>query len=262
LGSIGAYLRYLGELLKLVALCRRLELYFFSTQSDLIYVFSAAVIARLKGVAIVLHDYRFHSGRGKHLTKTLYSLSRQVEIGDISAVVNSDRIPADYRFRCDVTDPAPYRNFRKSRAIPRVLVYGDFERPRIHYLVNHTHKLVKQKYPRTEFILILPTSTGDRGINIEDSASSVSLVPPGSENELRRQFEDCDTIMLLSPGGLNRLFAIRARYAGYPVITNGFECPHAGPDVLTVPRDSYSSLAEAVIRLVDDETYYRGFSPG
>ncbi len=82
-----------------------------------------------------------------------------------------------------------------------------------------------------------------------------------SEAFLRELFAEADTLILFSPGGLNRLFGQRAVAAGFPIITNGFDFPcgdHADPVVAT--RGSYSSLADAVTRMVDDESYYCGFA--
>lgn len=79
---------------------------------------------------------------------------------------------------------------------------------------------------------------------------------------MQELFTATDTVLLVSPGGINRYFISRARAAGFPVIVNGLEYPDeevSGQVFLTVPRDSYSGLAEAIISLVDDETRYRSF---
>jgi len=80
------------------------------------------------------------------------------------------------------------------------------------------------------------------------------------EESLRGLFEKGDSVLLTSPGGLAGSFRARAAAAGYPVIVNGFECPGNNPNIIMVTRDSYSRLAEAIIRLVDDDNHYRSFS--
>ena len=129
-------------------------------------------------------------------------------------------------------------------------------------LVGRTHDLIKQKYPRTEFILASMTAVGsDFFPACPDSIKAWVLY---SEDDLRKIYAESDMLMLLSPGGLDRLFGCRALLAGFPIIANGFDIlggtdsePVAG-SVIT-PRDSYSALADAAIRAVDDEAYYQSF---
>ncbi len=82
------------------------------------------------------------------------------------------------------------------------------------------------------------------------------------QDELLALFREGDVLILLSVGGLNQCLIRRARAAGYPIITNGIDYSSAGMpplSIIMVPRDSYGGLADAVIRLVDDEEYYRRF---
>ena len=103
--------------------------------------------------------------------------------------------------------------------------------------------------------------TSDPKSSVNSAFSDPSLLFAGvdSEASLQEEFGQGDILMLLSPGGLNRLFAVRARSAGYPIITNGIKSHAPGQKVLVAARDSYSELAEAIIGLVDDDTYYQSF---
>jgi hypothetical protein len=237
----------------------QVDIYFLSTKTDRLYVMTAAILARLMGITINFHDYRFLSDRGGRLTRVIRSLSRTMEVGDISAIVEDEQVSSDLLYRCEAINCDIYGGFRKSRAVPRVLVYGDFQSARIRSLINRTHDLVKQKYPRTEFVLLTLTSQLERRFDTGEFESSVSIATVVSETQLQDQFRDCDMVMLLSPGSLNRLFVVRAQSVGYPVVVNGFDYPRPGRPTLNVPRDSYSGLAEAIIRLVDDDDYYQSF---
>lgn len=120
--------------------------------------------------------------------------------------------------------------------------------------------MVKRKYPRTEFFLVSLTDFDRR--SVEETDGSINFYSPRSEEEIQGLFSAADGVMLLSPGGVNRLFVSRARAAGYPVIVNGLDYSETDNDkdrYIAASRGSYSELAEAVISLVDDETYYRDF---
>jgi len=255
------YLRFIFSLLKILPLCLQVDLHLIAVRGGALYVMTAVIAARLFGIAISLHDYRFKSGREGKLSSLIYPLCRRLEMGDISAVSGGMNFRPDLVFRNDLIDPARYLKYAKDRAIPRVILYGDFEEPKTISLAKRTHELVKQKYPRAEFIMASFTSS-TKNLNLPVN-SDQSLYTAAIENDgsLERLFEKADSVMLLSPGGLNRSFRMRARAAGYPVIINGFECAGSDSDVISVTRDSYSRLADAVIGLVDDDDYYRSFSP-
>jgi hypothetical protein len=148
----------------------------------------------------------------------------------------------------------------KTSAVPVVIVCGDFGSHRIVSLARRAHDLVKQKYPRTEFYLLSPVIGDEADPVYLEEEQSFRVITPMSHNDLRSLYEQADTLVLLSSGGLNRDWLVRAFAAGYPVVSNG---PLLGKDdsrIIAVPRDSYSGLAEAVIRLVDDADHYRSFS--
>ena len=156
-------------------------------------------------------------------------------------------------------DRSAYGALKKKQAVPRVIAYGDFEDGRIVSLVYRVHELVKRKYPRTEFFL----TSFSAGQSLDPADMSLRVSSPQTEKELWGLFSEADVVMLLSPGGVNRMFLARALAAGYPVIANGLDYSAADPGgrrIVTIPRDSYSSLADAVISLVDDDAYYRSFA--
>jgi len=130
-------------------------------------------------------------------------------------------------------------------------------------LARRAHELVKQKYPRTVFTMISITDGSTRSGSPKEDSLAHRLVT--GEADLLSVFAEGDMVMLLSPGGINDLIAVRARTAGFPIIVNGFGFVDPIPTpvrAVVVPRDSYSALAEAVIRLVDDDGYYLSFASG
>ncbi|MCP4567081.1 MAG: hypothetical protein GY841_05835 [FCB group bacterium] len=248
---------FLWRLLKILPSCNNIELYMLSTRIDGPFILVAAALARLVGRSVLLHDYRFKAGRSGRTEERLRSICSQVIYGDISALEEKDKIEPGVSFRIDFIDRLFYRRLKKERAVPKVMVYGDFSDEKTLTLVRRTHDLVKQKYPRTELILISPLETD---VLVSDE-NSLRITCPESEKDFQTLFAASDILLLMSPGGVNRLFGFRAALAGYPVITNGFDYPvNSGGDPVIASRDSYSSLAVAITRMVDDEDYYRGFS--
>jgi len=251
-----AWLRYLARLFRLVPVCSTADFYLYSVNRHGWFILTALIALRLCGIGIRIHDYRFGVVDYNSYNRLLYPLCRSIEIGDISALDGGEAYPPGLCFRAAVFDPAPYGSFRKRRAVPKVIVYGDFERKRNLALVRRVHEMVKQKYPRTEFFLVSYLS-GDGiggGMAFDDSVKVRMVKDNCDQGPL---FEQADMVLLLSPGGLNRSFVKRARAAGFPVIVNDFESGLSGDSILRVARDSYSQMASAIIRLVDDEEYYR-----
>ena len=228
--------------------CGRIELFFLSPKLDWTAVSAAAAVARLKGVSVVLHDFSFLDDSAGYRRRLLRSLCLAPE-------------PAVRTGRPPVIVAEPYRRARKVRAVPHVIVVADGENGRMRALARRAYELVKQKYPRTVFTMISITD-GGRSIGSPKEDSLAHRLITG-EADLLSVFADGDMVMLLSPGGFNDLIAVRARTARFPIIVNGFGFvdPTSSPARgVVVPRDSYSSLAEAVIRLVDDDGYYRSFA--
>jgi hypothetical protein len=247
-------------LVRLLPISTRLDLFMFSTQRDMRYIRPAAALARILGIPVTLHDYRYRPATAPKSIRRLYSLCDCVEVGDEGESERPDgfrwglgcRAVVDDRISSDVTP--------KSSAVPVVAVCGDFESGRTVSLARRAHDLIKQKYPRTAFLLISPVD-GIETVDADDNTSdSFRLVMPANRDDVRALYEQADILMILSPGGLNRDWLVGARAAGYPVIVNGSLVSEAAEGVIVVPRDSYTRLAEAVIRLVDDDEYYRGFA--
>lgn len=239
---------FLRDVWRLLDRCRRVELFFLSPSLDWSAAYAAAAVARLKGVPTVLHDFSFLDDDAGYRRRLLQSLCLSPGAADSSASQA-------------IVDREPYRQARKTGAVPHVIVVADGENQRVKALARRAHELVKQKYPRTEFTVLAFTDDGTKaGRSVAGTLVHRTIV---AEADLQAAFVDGDTVMLLSRGGLNDLIAFRARLAGFPIIVNGFGFaePSSSPaQVIVVPRDSYSALAEAVIRLVDDDAYYRGFA--
>lgn len=230
--------------------CGRIELFFLSPKLDWTAVSAAAAVARLKGVPAVLHDFSFLDDPAGYRRRLLRSLCLAPE-------------PASRTGRPPIIAAEPYQRARKVRAVPHVIVVADSENERMRALARRAYELVKQKYPRTIFTMIgITDGGGSAGSPKEDSLTHRLIA---GEADLLSVFADGDMVLLLSPGGINDLIAVRARTAGFPIIVNGFGFvdPNSSPArAVVVPRDSYSALAEAVIRLVDDDGYYRSFASG
>ncbi len=258
--SVGARFRFIFSLFKTLPACSRIELHLFSGTRDRLDIMMTVIAAGLLGIPVDLHDYRFISERDLTFSRIIYPLIRRLEIGDISAVGDVGINVPSISFRSELADMSRYRGFRKEKAVPKVLVYGDFESRKILSLVGRTHELIKQKYPRTEFALVSLTAGSENNMSSDNFDRSLNLVTPQSECDMQSYFEDADMVLLTSHGGLNRFMMMRARAAGYPVITNGIEYQPHDQKIISVVRDSYSGLAEAVIGLVDDESYYREFA--
>lgn len=255
-----AWAGFIGRLFRAAPVCHEMQLYCLDRTSDAGCVMAAAVFARLIGLPVVLHDYGFrHSGQDGH-AEARPALFRHVEYGDDTASSNHGDGADSSSFRYDPIDIPRYRKFAKAAAVPRVIVYGDFGRPGTISLAVRTHDMVKQKYPRTEFFLV-SLSEFDPDV-VDDIGRSTNFYFPRDEMEMQGLFAEADSVLLLSAGGVNRMFVSRARAAGFPVIVNGLEYKDGDPDgrrYLRVDRGSYSGLAEAVISLVDDENHYRSF---
>jgi hypothetical protein len=114
--------------------------------------------------------------------------------------------------------------------------------------------LVKSKYPRTEFLpvsFIRPAAT-----EREDESDRTAIRIITGETDMLSLFREADTLLLLSPGGLGRYLVDRAMAAAMPIVTNDF-APAGGTDYcIRGIRDSYSALAEELIRLADDDAHY------
>ena len=248
---------FLWRLLKILSACKNVELYLFSPRIDGPFIMAAAALARLIGRPVRLYDYRFRNDHPGRLETILQSFCSEIVYGDISGLTANENIEPGISFRIESIEAPDYNRLQKKRAVPRVLVYGDFTDEKTITLIRRTHDLVKRKYPRTEFIL----STLLDMDSFESSDNSLRIKSLVSEKDMADLLDSSDIMMLISPGGGNRLFGFRAARAGYPIITNGFEFFYSlGTDPVIASRDSYSALADAVTRMVDDEEYYRGFS--
>jgi hypothetical protein len=258
---IGDFLLFVSRLLRVSGVSGRIDLYTFSDVGDWVYVFAAVVTAGILGIAVYFHDFQFRTERHQRLRRLVYSICRRIIVGDMPTAEQGMETPP-LACRADATDLTVFRDLRKNRAVPRVLVYGDFDDHKVLSLVKRSHEMVKSKYPRTEFVLM---SLVHRPYGIEANGLSDGSIIPAiahTDDELLALFREGDVLILLSVGGLNQCLIRRARAAGYPIIANGIDYSSAGMpplSIIMVPRDSYGGLADAVIRLVDDEEYYRRF---
>jgi hypothetical protein len=189
-------------------------------------------------------------------------MCRLVELGDTLGPRDECIGVAPISVRIDAEGLTAYRNYTKKRSVPHVLVYGDFDDSKTRSQVARAYDLVKQKYPRTEFRLVAPALIGRYESPGDKTNGSFVFCYPRTEQDMQKLFSEADTLMLVSAGGINRHFISRARAAGHPVIVSDLDYSGgdtAGYACLSTPRGSYTDLAQAVISLVDDETYYRSF---
>ena len=189
------------------------------------------------------------------------SLCRHRVFADPTALPDKEPPARNVTLRIFCDDLAAYRTFQKDRAVPRVIIYGNFENRLVLSLAGRTHDLVKEKYPRTEFVLVSLTDLDN--VRTEVGETSIIIETPTTEDELRSIYSASDMVVLLSPGGVNQMFVRRAKAAGFPIITNGFEhsvISSSGRESIVAARDRYSALAGEITRLVDDEDYYRSFA--
>lgn len=231
------------------------DLYQTSHRSDWPAVLFIALACRLSGAPLRLHDYCFSSPALSRRRALLNSLCPNRVVGDERLIDDTEATGA-VSCRIDLTDLAPYRLFRKERAVPHVIVYGDTEDRKSSFLINHVVEAVRRKYPRGRFTFV--SFTDEFSLIGNNGQWSVAVV--SSETELQNIYREGDVLLLLTPGGLSRHLVRRAVTAGYPLITNGFDYVSGGDNLrsaVRVIRDSYSALAEAIIRLTDDDEYYR-----
>jgi hypothetical protein len=249
--------QFVWKLWRLLDGCNRVDLFFMSPTLDWPAVYTAGVLGRLKGVPSVLRDFSFYddaAGRRRRLLQSLCLSSDDSGCGGAKPVIASTPRPLAF-------DQAFYRQARKNKAVPHVIVVGNSENERMTALARRASEMVKQKYPRTEFVTAAMMEGGISVAGPADGAISRRII--AGEDDMRALYAESDTVALLSPGGINGLFVARARAAGFPIIVNGFGLADPSPSSsrpIVIPRDSYSALAEAVIRLVDDDAYYRSFA--
>ncbi len=226
-----------------------------------VYTLLALAFGRIYGKKIMLHDYRF-----EHLTEgekksNLHSLSRRIEFGTgISSIPKSleDNIVS---CRHEVIDESAFRGNIKKQAVPTVIVSGDFQKNRVVSLVFRTHELVKQKYPRTQFILVDMFPESMSAYVHYKNTHSFRFVSPQSFAELDEIYSGADMQVIATSRGLSQLFTRRAQASHYPIITNGFTLPgYLLPEEQYVAsRDSYSELASRILTFVDCPEAYQGY---
>jgi len=220
------------------------EVFIACNRRDSFWALTLTISAKLRGIPLVVHDYRF-------LSKSPGFLCRLFEFPVQSNTVK------------DMSAPHLifYQNFRKKRAVPKVIVYGDHEDLALWSVVKRTCNLVKQKYPRTEFVIPFMVEPDDDLYRI--AKGSIITKSIQSESDLLQLFEQADILVLLSKGGFNDVFSQRAETAGYPVIINGAEYGLENMKPIYPIAVSYNNpvaMAEAIIKLVDNDKYYQSFS--
>lgn len=255
-----SFVQYLYRLVPFLRGCRSIEFYLLSMTLDGKYGLLTAALGKLLGVPVTIYDFGFRNGFERKMRAQIDSVANNRIGGDVTLVGEYEKIPANISFRREALDSSGYQSLCKNRAVPHVMVYGDFGNSQVVALARRAHDIVKQKYPRTEFMLTsFDSDQTDYGSH--EWGNSFYLCQPDSETALMKLFEVADTLLLLSAGGLNRFFLFRARAARFPIITNGInyadESGNTG-EIITVVRDSYSSLAGEIVKLVDDEAYYKG----
>lgn len=236
------------------------EIFVISSRRDSFWALMVAVAAKLRGVPLTIHDYRFFPRSQGLLYRWLESLGRPNPVEDASDALKSNSGKGSGTETAVSSHLVFYQNFRKERAVPRAIVYGDFEDVALWSRVKRACDLVKQKYPRTEFLIPCMTEPDSDLYRVANESIMVKIIE--SESDLLLLFEQADILVLLSGGGFNDVFRWRAAAAGYPVIVNGSEHHSSGSilaDSIVVSNNNPVTMAEAIIRLVDDDKYYQNF---
>ncbi|MCK5125681.1 MAG: hypothetical protein KAR42_05455 [candidate division Zixibacteria bacterium] len=263
-GYIKNLFKFIVTAISFGSMCGSFDIYVVSDKFNRIFSLTAAIIGRLLGKQIILHDYRFLKTSNNDKDSLLRVISGAIEYGDISVRELPGKSSISVSCRLEHVNTGDYKTFQKNKAVPIVLVYGDFEDPRILSLAYRTHELVKQKYPRAEFhcLTFLPESSISFTKSVHHHSFTVNQL--SREIDATDKFSLADTLLLLTPGGLTPFFAIRARSAGFPIIANGFDLAadnkRINPYYIKVARDSYSAAAEKIISFVDNELEYRRFA--
>ncbi|MEZ5360162.1 MAG: hypothetical protein R3F48_15200 [Candidatus Zixiibacteriota bacterium] len=254
-GRIWRYLRFALSCLR-YSFVTNADVFVYSGGCGRVYGLMATILIRLFGGRVTIHDYRFHDEVFQR--SRLRSLGRQIEFG-----VLPEHIPADSKHkriscRSEIIPDALYDIPAKSQAAPKVFVYGDFARNRVVSLARRVHDLVKQKYPRTEFVLVGLFPEELTAIGHATGIYSIRAESPASETELAKVISDSDIGLFLSPGGLTRFYSLRAMRAHIPLFTNGFSLENYDKDSreYVATRDSYSDIAAKIVALVDDPELY------
>jgi hypothetical protein len=248
IGQIREFAGHLFRLHQLLAGCEEATIFHFDDTGNRVFTLAGAAYCALRGVPTVWHDHGFGDDKNQRWRRAMHSLCR-----------TADEASTKMTDAAVLPELAEYQKMRKSRAVPRAIIYGDFDNETVRFLVRKMFELVKHKYPRTEFSLLSLTNPGRKWL---DDGEEVTVRAPRSREEMQGLFRDADMVVLLSAGGLNDFFARRAEAAGYPVIINGkklFSGQEKTRHIKAI-RDSYSSLADEIIKLADDEAYYRRFT--
>jgi hypothetical protein len=225
--------------------------------ADIFPAFCAVVAARLAGSRIVLNDYLFCDNGPKPLLTKLRLLADRISTPDPLCFPESIRLAVPVDRKLSTFDKGRYAEFRKDRAVPRIIAYGDFDDGQTLSLAIRALELIKQKYPRAEFYLPLFADIAVPSLS-GSNRHALNIVRIGSENDLQNLFAETDILTCLSVGGFNSVLESRASAAGIPAIRFGAKTTDSA--AITVPPGSYSALADAVIKLTDDDTYYRSYA--
>jgi hypothetical protein len=261
--SLTTYLSLLimfGRVYRLAGVCRVCTFTIVSAV-DIVPAIVAIVAARLAGARIVLNDCLFFDRPPSRLLTRLRLLADRIATFDSSSYPDHIRavIPIDNRkTACDKTR---YAGFRKERAIPHVIAYGDFEDTQTMAMVVRSLELIKQKYPRAEFYLPIFADTTAVSV-VGANKHAVHTVSIRDDSDLQKLFADSDILVCLSSGGFTPVLEFRARAAGMPCIQSGVHSEASAAGSISVPRGSFSGLADAVIKLTDDDSYYRSCAQG
>ncbi|MFH1699159.1 MAG: glycosyltransferase [Candidatus Zixiibacteriota bacterium] len=250
------------KIIRLVRQSATIEMYSFSNKLDFPILFILTMIGSLFGVRIILNDYCFNRNNENGKAWFLYCLSDLVRLGDRSRRIGKYLSSTIFVNSYESEDLSKYMRIPNVSIAPRVMIYGDFEHKKIIALINRAFDIVKQKYPRTEFILICPAFYDEEQMSVFRRKPTIEIVRPKDENDLRDLYSEADILAVLSSGGSNCYFIKRANAAGIPVILNdkNYAQTNGNAKRILISRDSYSSLAGEIIKLVDDKEYYRTFS--
>lgn len=234
------------------------DIFICSSGDGRVYGMIAAILVRLFGGCVTIHDYRFHDNL--HGKSKLRTVAQRIEFGACPEQIPDDSRNKRISCRSESIPDALYDIPAKTKIAPNVFVYGDFERNRVVSLARRTHDLVKQKYPRTEFILLGLFPEELTAIGHVTGIYSIRAESAENDAKMARLMSEADIGLFLTPGGLARYFCLRAIRARIPLFTNGFTLSdyNEDPRQYVATRDSYSDIAGRIITLADNPELYAG----
>ncbi len=261
-GKTIAAFSMLRKLVPRLTRSRRLAIVLTSYSSINPIIAAAIAAARLMGVNVDLYDHCYRTRRDINPLELIDgSVTRIFSNSQVFDTTFPDTSTVISAGLCDCSDIDHYAGYKKAECVPRLIVAGDWQDRMLVSLLRRSHEQVKSKYPRCEWYL-LSTSRLESTIRT-DVSHAIETIYLHVQHDLDDIFSRGDSLLLLSDGGFNRQLLRRARIAGFPVLLNGFSLERddcCAGQTLTVTRNSYGAIAEALLRLVEHPEQYQRFA--